>query len=501
MKTLETPPPDLSQLASARQTGPEPFEVRGRPGIHVVVSVVAGVMALAYLWRAIDGGSPILWLMVALLVGIAVMHLLGRREAALPRLVADDHGVRVRQRARWIGLLWTDLERVEVAALHGPLGPTSVRLVTEEDDPIVVRCAAATRTSPDDIVVALRGLSSGHQVPICRGSAPSEYALPSEDLAEEIDDEPAETDLTVAGQAGPGRAVRAQVTRTEPVVGLIPQQPAEPLTVESDEGEDERTASESEAEPVVERAPTIRAEVDTSIGPLLAAARFRARLSVDELGERTRIRPHVIESIENDDFGPCGGDFYARGHLRSLCRVLGVDPEPPLESFDRRYARAPIEAREVFEAELATGPRPSLRSIGRASNWIALLVVVMLLAIVWAVAKVVVGGEETGSDTPAPERVASQNDDGQMAELGAPTVNELTLRSAGDGSRVTVKNADGERVWDGRLRPGESHDVSVAGPATVIANDGGAVRLRLNGDAKGRLGEPGEPAKLTVGRP
>ena len=59
--------------------------------------------------------------------------------------------------------------------------------------------------------------------------------------------------------------------------------------------------------------------------PELAAARTRLGLTVDQLADRTRIRPHVIESIEVDDFAPCGGDFYARGHLRTLARVLGID--------------------------------------------------------------------------------------------------------------------------------------------------------------------------------
>ncbi len=65
---------------------------------------------------------------------------------------------------------------------------------------------------------------------------------------------------------------------------------------------------------------------DPVIGPELAAARTRVGLSVDELADRTRIRPHVIESIEVDDFAPCGGDFYARGHIRTLARVLGTRP-------------------------------------------------------------------------------------------------------------------------------------------------------------------------------
>ncbi len=106
--------------------------------------------------------------------------------------------------------------------------------------------------------------------------------------------------------------------------------------------------------------------VDPVVGPELKSARERLRLSVDQLAERTRIRPHVIEAIEIDDFAPCGGDFYARGHLRTLARVLGVDVAPLLATYDDRYADAPIDPRRVFEAELATRPaRPDPRRQGR----------------------------------------------------------------------------------------------------------------------------------------
>ncbi|HEX6875122.1 MAG TPA: helix-turn-helix domain-containing protein [Nocardioidaceae bacterium] len=124
---------------------------------------------------------------------------------------------------------------------------------------------------------------------------------------------------------------------------------------------------------------------DPVIGPELTAARTRLGLSVDELAERTRIRPHVIESIEVDDFAPCGGDFYARGHLRTLARILGKDVEPLLERFEERYATAPINARRVFEAELATGMTGSMRSTIGGPSWGLLIGVVLCLVLVWGV--------------------------------------------------------------------------------------------------------------------
>lgn len=75
-----------------------------------------------------------------------------------------------------------------------------------------------------------------------------------------------------------------------------------------------------------------------TIGQSLSAARIAAGYTVADLSTRTRIRPKVLNGIEEEDFVPCGGDFYARGHIRSLCRVLGLDPEPLLTEFDREHA-------------------------------------------------------------------------------------------------------------------------------------------------------------------
>jgi|SRR5690625_3943747 len=75
-----------------------------------------------------------------------------------------------------------------------------------------------------------------------------------------------------------------------------------------------------------------------TIGQSLSAARIAAGYTVADLSTRTRIRPKVLKGIEEEDFVPCGGDFYARGHIRSLCRTLGLDPEPLLAEFDQEHA-------------------------------------------------------------------------------------------------------------------------------------------------------------------
>jgi transcriptional regulator with XRE-family HTH domain len=71
-----------------------------------------------------------------------------------------------------------------------------------------------------------------------------------------------------------------------------------------------------------------------SIGEVLAETRRQAGLSLAQVSQRTCIRETIIAAIESDDYSGCGGDFYARGHIRSIARVVGADPEPLVWEYD-----------------------------------------------------------------------------------------------------------------------------------------------------------------------
>src|SRR5215470_7611111 len=76
------------------------------------------------------------------------------------------------------------------------------------------------------------------------------------------------------------------------------------------------------------------------IGETLAEARHQAGLTVGQVSERTRIRETIIRGIEHDDYSACGGDFYARGNIRSIAKVVGTDAEPLIHEYDT-VRRAP----------------------------------------------------------------------------------------------------------------------------------------------------------------
>ena len=109
-----------------------------------------------------------------------------------------------------------------------------------------------------------------------------------------------------------------------------------------------------------------------SIGEDLADARRRAGLSVTEVGQRTRIRETIIRGIERDDFRDCGGDFYARGHIRAIARAVGTDPEPLVREYQAAHP-----APEMTAAELLRPERPAVISPRRRLAVTAVLAVVL----------------------------------------------------------------------------------------------------------------------------
>ena len=67
---------------------------------------------------------------------------------------------------------------------------------------------------------------------------------------------------------------------------------------------------------------------------MLADARWRSHLTVSEVSRQTRIREAIIWGIEKDDFAACGGDAYARGHIRAIAHAVGTDPDPLIQEYD-----------------------------------------------------------------------------------------------------------------------------------------------------------------------
>jgi hypothetical protein len=106
------------------------------------------------------------------------------------------------------------------------------------------------------------------------------------------------------------------------------------------------------------------------IGETLVAARRQAGLTVTQVSERTRIRETIIRGIEDDDYSLCGGDFYARGNIRSIAKVVGADAEPLIREYDAVH-RAPgaLSAVSLGELVAMSVQAPQRRRLDLSTVW------------------------------------------------------------------------------------------------------------------------------------
>lgn len=536
---------------------PDHVEVRRHAGVAAGVGLTASAVAIAYLARASETGSALDWAFVAVMGLLGAYWLHGLVDARTPLLVADAQGIRIRLGRAWRGLPWTAVHHVEHTPRRGVLRdgrlvvvPHNLELIESEltgagkrhtsvsrllhGAPLAVPLGLATRVVgvEGDLSEALaRVARDAEQIVVVEPAARAEEALEAEAHPEVEDVEDAGVEETGVEETGETYAEVEDAEPTVPVVVASPTPAAlreagrarrsevrRDVVVEADEepaGRELRSAGRvslveetqswgdrvraiarpgEPVEPLVLDDFEVEPAEDPVIGPELAAARTRLGLSVDQLAERTRIRPHVIEAVEVDDFEPCGGDFYARGHLRTLARVLGVDVAPLLASYDERYAHAPINPRRVFQAELATGANGSIRGTRGGPNWSVLVAVVMALVLAWSIARLVM-------DTPPELRGTAPVLNGSGGPQGAgnaPLADPVpvVVTAVSGGARVVVRDASGKEVFSGPIAAGGTQELKASPPVRVDSTDGAVTVSLAGGDARA-VGEPGVAAQGT----
>lgn len=494
------------------------LEVRRHVPLAAGLGITASVLAIAYLVRASGTGAPLDWALCALMTVVGGLNLAALLDARSPLLVADAQGLRVRRGRVWHGLPWSDVDRVEHLARRGLLRDGRLDVIGNDGTDWAVRLGLATRVvgAGDDLAEALLERSDWtadvveidlvpaaslvedetEAVEVEEPEALEEPTVETPTVEKPVEDEPVAEKAPAFASPTPGPlrklvdAARSETRREaapEPVVEEPRRETVHLI------GARDATPVREEAEATIVIDDTVSAPVlDPVVGPQLAAARTRIGLGVDQLAERTRIRPHVIESIEVDDFGPCGGDFYARGHLRTLARVLGVDAAPLLASYDERYADAPVDPRRVFEAELATGAHGPIRGTRGGPNWSVLVAAVMAVVLIWSIARLAMDGPVQMADTPRLNQSSGINNGTSNAGPKVPVV----LTATGGGAVVVVRDGSGAVVFDGDVAFMQTVELQVTPPVRVQSTDG-SLTVSIDGEDRGALGATGQESQNT----
>jgi cytoskeletal protein RodZ len=236
-----------------------------------------------------------------------------------------------------------------------------------------------------------------------------------------------------------------------------------------------------------------------SIGDTLAEARRQAGLTVAQVSDRTRIRETIIRGIEQNDFSACGGDFYARGHIRSVASVVGVDPAPLIREYDEAHgAPEAIRAAEVFE------PSTPIRIKERRSlNWSVAMILALLVVVGYGVYHFVSAGSGGSGKAAAAPPAATHTATPKPAATTSPsptvsTPTDVVIQlTAVEDCWVFLTSAAGNTIYSGVLPAGSTQSWKETQSVNLRLGNPAGVVLTVNG--KKATPDTNQPVTLSLG--
>ena len=243
-----------------------------------------------------------------------------------------------------------------------------------------------------------------------------------------------------------------------------------------------------------------------ALGEFLRKAREDAGFSVDELAHLVNLRPGLIKAMESDDFLPCGGDTYARGHLRNIAQIIRCNPQELLAMYDAEHA---VDSRSIH-SQLVDNNAAAIRRENRKLSWKVLvgasLSIVLLIGVAqFAISAVdsepsstsIVVEESEPSQSPTADPSASPSTSAPAA-TSEPINQQLTLSIAATRGNSNIDVViGGVSVYKGPLFQGESKSFVGESSISVYLGNAGDLDLTLNGEKLAPLGERNQEIRKT----
>jgi cytoskeletal protein RodZ len=238
-----------------------------------------------------------------------------------------------------------------------------------------------------------------------------------------------------------------------------------------------------------------------SLGALIVKTRTDARLSIEDLAKVTNIPVTLLRDMENDNFKKCGGETYARGHLRNMAAKLGVDERIFLDLFESEVTAPAKPIRDLLSENNVTMPYQEPKRI----SWKILAAGSAAALILFAGAQIFFLDSENGAElevittaSAAPSEPAAESVTPSTTASSEITggVNIELVASRGT-TWLYATNEDGEVLFSGMIRMGSSKNFIQPEQVNLRVGNAGGVDISVNGENVGLVGANGEVVNLT----
>ena len=243
-----------------------------------------------------------------------------------------------------------------------------------------------------------------------------------------------------------------------------------------------------------------------SLGSMITKARKDAGLSIDDLSAATNIRGTLLREMESNNFSQCGGETYARGHLRNIAIKLNVEPQIFLTAFEDEQMHVDRTMQDLLvENSVMREPKEA-----RKVSWKVLVTISIASLFVAGLAQIIVSNdsapdipvavEESATPTASPEATTAT----EVVPTEEPTVStgqgvEVIINAVRAKSWLFVSDSSGRVLFSGQIPQGVTKTFSSDAQLNLKIGNAGGVDLSVNGKKIDSLGVDGQVVSVSYG--
>ena len=232
----------------------------------------------------------------------------------------------------------------------------------------------------------------------------------------------------------------------------------------------------------------------------LQQAREAAGLTIEQISSITNIRTGVIRDLENNSVEICGGIAYARGHIRSIAKVLNAKtPKSIVIDADQLVAEMEAaqssDSRPIIDrlAENNVADKPKEKKRMKFGTLASISAAVLSIGFVAQIAINNVSAVRTGITSVSAKSLTTQEN---ASTMSIPAGVNLVLTGVNGRSWVGLTNSEGASVFNGHIAAGQV--VSFNDPKLIkaVIGNAGAIKVNFNGADLGVAGAEGQVVRL-----
>ncbi|HVE59544.1 MAG TPA: helix-turn-helix domain-containing protein [Pyrinomonadaceae bacterium] len=188
-----------------------------------------------------------------------------------------------------------------------------------------------------------------------------------------------------------------------------------------------------------------------TLGEKLRQAREERGISISEVAEQTRISPHYLASIENDDYRTLPGGIFNKGFVKSYAKYVGLDEQEALADYSRLIASqegTSDDEPKTYKPEVLTDDRTSGSTLPTII-FAAIILGLMAWGLITLVNYIQNNQSQTASNTNTANNTASANSNTAIANVAPtiPAVNEIKVEIKSLVDKINVTSiVDGKKL-------------------------------------------------------